>query len=137
MEPEKTRHRLRIAWATRLFSAILVSFLIILWFIAKPGLSQKLLVSRPVYLTHLLPVDAEVILGASLCVWVVHQRQVSESRDPLGRPILSRRPPQQTHSNVGGVVVLKGDFLNLQTDGGKQTSAPLGIQTAGSSEALR
>lgn len=54
------------------------------------------------------------VLGAPLRVGVLHQRQVSQSRAPLSSGVLAGAPPQQTHSNVGCVVVLKGDVLDLE-----------------------
>ena len=63
---------------------------------------------------HLCPVDGEVVLGASLCVGVVHQRQVSQSCAPLSRSLLSGAPPQQAYSHICCVVVLKGDLLDLK-----------------------
>lgn len=63
---------------------------------------------------HLCPVNGVVVLGASLGVGVVHQRQVSQSSAPLSGGILPGAPPQQAHRHVGGVVVLKGDLLNLK-----------------------
>lgn len=69
---------------------------------------------------HLCPVDGVVVLGASLRVGVVHQRQVSQSRAPLSGSLLSGAPPQQAHSHISCVVVLKGDLLNL-----KHTATPV------------
>ncbi len=63
---------------------------------------------------YLCPVNGEVVLGASFSVGVVHQRQVSQSTAPLGGGLLPGASPQQTHSQIGCVVVLKGDFLNLK-----------------------
>lgn len=68
----------------------------------------------------LCPVDGVVVLGASLRVGVVHQRQVSQSRAPLSGSLLSGAPPQQAHSHISCVVVLKGDLLNL-----KHTASPV------------
>lgn len=68
----------------------------------------------------LCPVDGVVVLGASLRVGVVHQRQVSQSRAPLSGSLLSGAPPQQAHSHISCVVVLKGDLLNL-----KHTATPV------------
>lgn len=68
----------------------------------------------------LCPVDGVVVLGASLRVGVVHQRQVSQSRAPLSGSLLSGAPPQQAYSHISCVVVLKGDLLNL-----KHTATPV------------
>lgn len=66
--------------------------------------------------SHLCPVDGVVVLGASLGVGVVHQRQVSQHRAPLGVGLLPGSLPQQPHRHVGCVVVLKGDFLDLKSE---------------------
>lgn len=63
---------------------------------------------------HLLPADAAVVLGALLAVWVLHQGQVLQGGAPAGRGLLARAPPEQAHRQVGGVVVLEEDPLNLK-----------------------
>lgn len=78
-------------------------------------MEQDVVVERGTHAAaHLCPVDGVVVLGASLSVRVVHQRQVSQSRAPLSGSLLSGAPPQQAYSHIGCVVVLKGDLLNLK-----------------------
>lgn len=63
---------------------------------------------------HLCPVNGVVVLGPPLSVGVLHQWQVSQSCAPFGRCLLPGGPPQQAHRHVGSVVVLKGDFFDLE-----------------------
>lgn len=63
---------------------------------------------------HLRPVKRAVVLGASLHVGVVHEGKVSQSGVPLGGGLLSRAALQQAYGQVGSVVVLKGDGLDLK-----------------------
>lgn len=58
--------------------------------------------------------NGEIVLGAAFGVGVVHQGQVTQGSAPLGGALLLSLSPQQTYSHISGVVVLKGDFLNLQ-----------------------